>query len=173
MSEVLTDTAAWVTERFDVTGTDPALGPEVPADKLVALAKALKEEREFRFFCYCAAAHYPAEAPPKPPKLKEGEEPPPPQPGKPDRVLVAYRVRRLGRSTETFAFHLWVETGETCPTLTGIWAGADWQEREQYDLVGVVFEGHPDLRRIMMSEDWPGHPLRRDYAIETRHHPWR
>ncbi|MSP92691.1 MAG: NADH-quinone oxidoreductase subunit C, partial [Myxococcales bacterium] len=46
-------------------------------------------------------------------------------------------------------------------------------EREQYDLVGVRFGGHPDLRRLMMDEDWPGHPLRKDYAIETSHAPWR
>ena len=43
----------------------------------------------------------------------------------------------------------------------------------QFDLVGTIFEGHPDLRRIMMPEDWPGHPLRRDYAIDTAHFPWR
>ena len=51
--------------------------------------------------------------------------------------------------------------------------GADWQEREQYDLVGVRFDGHPDLRRLMLSEDWQGHPLRKDYAIDTKVHPWR
>ena len=77
------------------------------------------------------------------------------------------------RGTDTFAFRCFVPTGETCPTLSGVWAGADWQEREQFDLVGTVFENHPDLRRIMMPEDWQGHPLRRDYAIDTAHFPWR
>ncbi len=168
-----TDTAAWVAERFGWETTDPELGPEVPAEQLVALARALKEEGDFRYLCYCVAAHYPAEEPPPPPEVPEGEEAPEPVPGKPDRVLVTYRVRRLGAGTTTFGFHLWVPTDGTCPSLAGIWAGADWQEREQYDLVGVRFEGHPDLRRIMMDEDWPGHPLRRDYAIDTRHHPWR
>ena len=58
-------------------------------------------------------------------------------------------------------------------SLVPLFAGADWQEREQYDLVGVRFEGHPDMRRIMLPEDWEGHPLRRDYAIDTAHPPWR
>jgi NADH-quinone oxidoreductase subunit C len=51
-------------------------------------------------------------------------------------------------------------------SVTRIWAGADWHEREAYDLLGIVFEGHPNLRRIMMTEDWAGHPLRKDYVYE-------
>lgn len=49
------------------------------------------------------------------------------------------------------------------PSLTDLWANADWNEREIFDLFGVVFHGHPDLRRLMMPEDWEGHPLRKDY----------
>ena len=52
------------------------------------------------------------------------------------------------------------------PSVTGIWDGANWHEREAYDLLGVVFEGHPNLRRIMMTDDWAGHPLRKDYVYE-------
>ena len=51
-------------------------------------------------------------------------------------------------------------------SVTSIWRGADWHEREAYDLLGIVFAGHPNLRRIMMTDDWVGHPLRKDYIYE-------
>jgi NADH-quinone oxidoreductase subunit C len=56
------------------------------------------------------------------------------------------------------------------PTVSHIWATADWHERETYDLCGVMFIGHPDLRRILLAEDWEGHPLRKDYEFPLEYH---
>jgi len=72
------------------------------------------------------------------------------QPGGPDRLTV--RVQPDGDPPRL-------------PSATGIYPASAWPEREVYDMYGVTFDGHPDLRRILMPDDWEGHPLRRDYAL--------
>ena len=59
-------------------------------------------------------------------------------------------------------------TRRECRRLTPVFPGAGWPERELYDLFGIVFTGHEDLRRLMMPEDWEGHPLRKDYPVQLR-----
>ena len=55
------------------------------------------------------------------------------------------------------------------PSVSSIWRTADWHEREAYDLFGIIFEGHPDLRRILLPEDWEGYPLRKDYVPQKKY----
>lgn len=56
------------------------------------------------------------------------------------------------------------------PTVSNVWKTADWHEREAYDLLGLHFEGHPDLRRILLPDDWEGYPLRKDYKVQEYYH---
>lgn len=61
----------------------------------------------------------------------------------------------------------------TCASLVPLYAGANWMERECFDMFGVTFAGHPDPRRILLADDWEGHPLLKSYAVDTPHPPYR
>ena len=63
-----------------------------------------------------------------------------------------------------------LEKNPTVPTLTTIWKGADWHERELFDFYGVKFSDHPDLRRILLPANWEGHPMRKDYTEQEYYH---
>jgi NADH-quinone oxidoreductase subunit C len=61
-------------------------------------------------------------------------------------------------------------TEPVVPSVAHLWATANWHEREAYDLVGITFDGHPELRRILLADDWEGHPLRKDYVFPRAYH---
>lgn len=60
-----------------------------------------------------------------------------------------------------------------CDSIASIYRGAGWMEREAFDMFGIHFTGHPDLRRILLDPDWVGHPLLKSYAVDTPHPPYR
>lgn len=115
----------------------------VPAEQLEPAARALKEQLGYEYLSMVTAVDYP------------------------DRIEVVYLAFALAHPHGVFLkANLPREELPSCPSLTGVWSGAEFQEREVYDLMGINFVGHPDLRRILTEDDFPGHPLRKDFSIE-------
>lgn len=129
-------------------------------ETLVAVARALRDtpELNFSFLAEMTAADYW----PKDPRFEVVY------------LLAAIGVKdfpRAGMSGTPRRLRLKVRVSGSAPelpTVREIWPNADWYEREVYDLFGVVFAGHPDLRRILMPEDWDGHPARKDYPVQVK-----
>ncbi|SVE00260.1 uncharacterized protein METZ01_LOCUS453114 [marine metagenome] len=63
-----------------------------------------------------------------------------------------------------------IEDGISIPSVVSLWKTANWHEREAYDMIGIIFDGHPDLKRILLSDDWEGHPLRKNYKEPDYYH---
>ena len=84
---------------------------------------------------------------------------------KPKRFSVSYHLLRVSDDPARVRVQVWLDDGEPVATLVPIWPAADWFEREVWDMMGIPIEGHPNLVRILMPEDWEGHPLRKDYPL--------
>ena len=144
---------AMIRERFGIEAADDARGGLVvtlTAAQWQAFGRFARTELGCGFFNFLTAVDWKDEGPEVVCRVENLDA----------RLPLTMRAR-LGAGT-------W-----RCATLTGVWRGADWMERECYDMFGVVFEGHPDLRRILLAQDWEGHPLRKDYAVDTPHTPYR
>lgn len=81
------------------------------------------------------------------------------------RFELAYHLYCTSRHT-WLRLKVWTDEDQAVPSVTGVWPAANWHEREVWDLFGVRFSGHPFLRRILMPDNWEGHPMRKDYPVE-------
>jgi NADH:ubiquinone oxidoreductase subunit C len=84
---------------------------------------------------------------------------------RPKRFSVSYHLLLLRRPPVRLRLQVWVDDGEALPSVIELWPTADWHEREAWDMMGIPFTGHPNLARLLMDEDWEGHPLRKDYPL--------
>jgi len=87
-----------------------------------------------------------------------------------DKLCTIYDLYSTGHKHQ-FAVKVFVDRkAPTIPSVMDLWSAADWHEREAYDLMGIIFDGHTDLRRILLPEDWEGYPLRKDYQFPREYH---
>ncbi|HEX3725085.1 MAG TPA: NADH-quinone oxidoreductase subunit C [Pirellulales bacterium] len=150
----------------NLTAVDPWI--EVTPQGLVALCRYLRDEPDLRFgMLNCISGVDYFEADPK--KAAKNDWQP--------HVEVVYHLSSLVTKTTLVLKVIlprWKDDkpGELpeVPSVAGVWSTADWHEREVFDLSGVRFIGHPDLRRILCPEDWVGHPLRKDYEMPLEYH---
>jgi NADH-quinone oxidoreductase subunit C len=87
---------------------------------------------------------------------------------KPKRFSVSYHLLSLApgaREAPRVRLQVWCDEDEPVPSVVSVWPTADWHEREAWDMMGIRIEGHPNLTRLLMEDDWEGHPLRKDYPL--------
>jgi NADH-quinone oxidoreductase subunit C len=85
---------------------------------------------------------------------------------KDNTVGVTYHINSTRKNHSLTLKCIVPEDNPHVPSIESVWKTADWHEREAYDMVGIIFDGHPDLRRILCPDDWEGHPLRKDYKVQ-------
>jgi NADH-quinone oxidoreductase subunit C len=118
---------------------------EVAAERIVEACRIVKHELKFeRLSDVTAVDRYPAEP----------------------RFEVVYHAHSVSRNLRLRLKSRLAGDSPEIDSVTGIWRSANWYEREVFDLFGVAFRNHPDLRRIMLPDEWTGHPLRKDYPVE-------
>jgi NADH-quinone oxidoreductase subunit C len=122
----------------------------VPAERLYELMRFLKEECGFDLLVELTAADY----------LRYPEAR--------DRYGILYVVRNTATGVQLVVKTLANDPDPAVPSVFSLWKGSDWMEREVYDMYGVVFTGHPDLRRILLPEEFTAFPLRKDYPLRGR-----
>lgn len=124
----------------------------VQADSIVPVCKFLRDDGEslFNYLSDLTCVHYPTRAEP---------------------FEVVYNLYSISRN-ERVRLKVSLAEGAPVDSVTGVWPTADWMEREVFDLFGISFNNHPDLRRILLPLDWEGHPLRKDYPLEFIENEW-
>ena len=84
---------------------------------------------------------------------------------KPKRFALNYHLLAIGQGARRLRVTVWLDDAEPIASVVSVWPAADWFEREAWDLMGIPIDGHPNLQRLIMDEDWEGHPLRKDYPL--------
>ena len=86
-----------------------------------------------------------------------------------DGLLLAYNIHST-KFKNSIEFNLMFNEKEQIPSIESIWKTANWHEREAYDMMGIKFSNHPDLKRILLPDDWEGHPLKKNYKVQDYYH---